>query len=81
LENRRSPSLRDKPNGAIKWRKAGLENLLVNHCLKRRIKRRPIRGYWIGEYQNPPYPFKVSPTNVHTKIVLEVNDFGTKASV
>jgi len=37
-KNRRIPILKDKSMGLIKWQKAGLENLLVSPCLKRRIK-------------------------------------------
>jgi len=34
-----------------------LENLLASPCIKRRIRRRAIRDYQIGECQNSPYPF------------------------
>jgi hypothetical protein len=70
--------LKDKPNGVIKWHKAGLENLLVNHCLKRRIKRRPIRGYRIGEYQNHPAPFNVAPTYLQWRVNSGVDDYRRK---
>ncbi len=43
--------------GLIKWWKAGLEDLLVSTCITRRIRRRAIRDYQIGECQNSPSPF------------------------
>jgi hypothetical protein len=49
--------LRDKPIRLIKRLMAGLKNLLVTPYLKRRIRRRAIRDYQTGEYQNSPYPF------------------------
>jgi hypothetical protein len=54
--------LKDKSIGLIKWQKAGLENLLGSPCIKRRIRRRVIRDYQMGEHQNPPHPFNVPPT-------------------
>jgi hypothetical protein len=68
--------LRDKPIRLIKWWKAGLKNLLVSPCFKRRIRRRAIRDYQIGELQNSPYPFNVVPTYLRSKALLEVNDYG-----
>ena len=56
--------MKDKSIGLIKWQKAGLENLLGGPCIKRRIRRRAIRDYQTGEYQNSPYPFNVAPTNL-----------------
>jgi hypothetical protein len=35
-ENGGSKILRDRPIGVIKWRKAGLENLLVIPCLRKK---------------------------------------------
>ena len=52
--------MRDKPIELIKWLKAGLEDLLISPYLKRRIRRRAIRDYQMGEHQNPPYPFNVA---------------------
>jgi len=49
--------LKDKFIELIKWQKAGLKNLLVSTCITRRIRRRAIRDYQIGECQNSPYPF------------------------
>jgi hypothetical protein len=46
----------------IKWQKAGLENLLGSPCIKRRIRRRVIRDYQMGEHKNSPNPFNVPPT-------------------
>jgi hypothetical protein len=43
------PITRDKPIGLIKRWKAGLKNLLVSTCITRRIRRRAIRDYQIGE--------------------------------
>jgi hypothetical protein len=54
--------LKDKSIGLIKWQKAGLENLLGSPCIKRRIRRRAIGDYQMGEHQNPPHPFNVAPT-------------------
>ena len=51
--------MKDKSIGLIKWQKAGLENLLVSTCIKRRIRSRAIRDYQMGEHQNPPHPFNV----------------------
>jgi hypothetical protein len=42
-----------------------LENLLGGPCIKRRIRRRAIRDYQMGEHKNPPYPFNVAPTILH----------------
>jgi hypothetical protein len=33
----------------MKWWKAGLKNFLVSTCITRRIRRRAIRDYQIGE--------------------------------
>ena len=49
--------MKDRSIGLIKWWKAGLKNLLVSTCITRRIRRRAIRDYEIGECQNSPYPF------------------------
>jgi hypothetical protein len=38
-----------------------MENLLVSTCIKRRIRRRVIRDYQMGEYQNPPQSLNVAP--------------------
>jgi len=56
-ENRRNPISRNKSISLIKWWKTGLENLLASPCIKRRIRKRAIRDYQIGECQNSPYPF------------------------
>jgi len=39
-----------------------LENLLGSPCIKRRIRRRAIRDYQMGEHKNPSHPFNVAPT-------------------
>ena len=52
--------MKDKSIGVIRWQKAGLENLLRNPCIKRRIRRWAIRDYQIGEYQNSPYSFNIA---------------------
>ena len=67
--------MRNKPIGLIKSRKAGLENLLVSPCLKRRIRRSAIRDYQMGEHKNPSHHFNVAPT-LHSKIILNVGDYG-----
>jgi hypothetical protein len=72
--------LKDKSIGLIKWQKAGLENLLGSPCIKRRIRRRAIRDYQIGEHQNPPHPFNVAPTSLQSKIILKVNDYRLKCA-
>jgi hypothetical protein len=64
LKNRRILILKDKSIGLIKRQKAGLENLLGSPCIKRRIRRRAIRDYQMGEHKNPPYSFYVAPTNL-----------------
>jgi len=56
--------LKDKSIGLIKWQKAGLENLLGSPCIKRRIRRRAIRDYQMGEHKNSPHPFNVPPTTI-----------------
>jgi hypothetical protein len=76
----RIPVLTDKPIGLIKWRKAGLESLLVSPYLERRTKGRAIRDYRRGEQQNPPYPFNIA-TTLHPKIILNVEGYGLKASI
>jgi hypothetical protein len=67
--------LREKRIELIKWRKAGLGNLLVSPCLKRRIKGRAIKDYRKGEHQNPPYPINVAPTKSGGRVILRVDDF------
>ena len=67
--------MRDKPIRLIKWWKVRLENLLVSPYLKRRIRRRAIRDYQMGEHQNPPHPFNVAPTYLHTNIWNVVEDY------
>jgi hypothetical protein len=67
--------LRDKPIRLIKGLMAGLKNLLVTPYLKRRIRRRAIRDYQTGEYQNSPYPFNVAPTSLHSKTTSKVDDY------
>jgi len=54
-KNRRILIPKDRSIGLIKWWKAGLKNLLVSTCITRRIRRRAIRDYQIGECQNSPY--------------------------
>ncbi len=34
----------------------------------------------MGEHQNPPHPFNVAPTNVAPSVILEGEDYGSKAS-
>jgi hypothetical protein len=70
----RFPILKDNSIGLIKWEKRGLENLHGSPSIKRRIRWRAIRDYRRGEHKNPPYPFNVAPTNVHSKIVLKGDD-------
>jgi hypothetical protein len=53
-----------------------LENLLRNPCIKRRIRRGAIRDYQMGEHKNPSHPFNIAPTNVQSKIILNVDDYG-----
>jgi hypothetical protein len=52
-----------------------LENLLVNTCLKRRIRGRAIRDYRIGEHKNLPSIFNVAPTKCDEKVGLGSEDF------
>jgi hypothetical protein len=72
--------LKDKSIGLIKWQKAGLENLLRNPCIKRRIRRSAIRDYQMGEHKNPSHPFNVAPTKSENRPVLRVIDFRLKHS-
>jgi hypothetical protein len=44
--------LMDKPISLIKRLMAGLENLLVSPCLKRRI-RGSLKDYWRGKHKKP----------------------------
>jgi len=46
------PDFEDKSIGLIKWQKARLENLLGSHCIKRRIRKRAIWDYQVGEHKN-----------------------------
>jgi len=57
IKNRRILIPKDRSIGLITWWKAGLKNFLVSTCIIRRIRRRAIRDYQIGECQNSPYPF------------------------
>jgi hypothetical protein len=45
--------LKEKSIKLIKGQKVGLENLLGNSCLKRRIRRIAIRDYQMGEHKKP----------------------------
>jgi hypothetical protein len=63
------------PIELIKWRKTGLEDLLISPCFKRKIRERAIRDYLRGEHQNPPYPFNIAPTSLQSGIILKVNDY------
>jgi hypothetical protein len=54
---------------------AGLENLFVSTCIKRRIRRRAIRDYRRGEHKNPPYSFNVAPTTVQLGYLPIVEDY------
>jgi hypothetical protein len=69
------PILGYKPNEPIKWLKARLEQLLVNSCLKRRIRGRAKKDYWGGEHQNPPFPFNIAPTKSGDRPMSGVDDF------
>jgi len=66
---------KDKSIELIKWWKAGLKNLLVSTCFTRRIRRRAIRDYQTGEYQNSPHPFNVPPTSLHPEIIPGAEDY------
>jgi hypothetical protein len=74
------PILRYKPNEPIKWLKARLEQLLVNSCLKRRIRGRAKKDYWGGEHQNPPFPFNIAPTTIQPRSYLRTEDYYLKHS-
>jgi hypothetical protein len=54
LKNRRILILKDRSIGLIKCWKAGLKNVLVSTCITRRIRRRTIGDYEIGEWKNSP---------------------------
>jgi len=62
--------LKDKSIELIKWQKAGLENLIVSTCLKRRIRGKAIKDYRIAEHKNLPSIFKVAPMNLQLWMVL-----------
>jgi len=51
-----NPDFEDKPVGLIKCWKPGLDNLLVNSCLQKRIRRKAQNDYRRSEHKNPPYP-------------------------
>jgi hypothetical protein len=55
-----------------------LENLLGSSCIKRRIRRRAIRDYQIGEYQNSPHSFNVAPTSPYLNMLIGVHDYQRK---
>jgi hypothetical protein len=67
--------LKDKSIGLIKWQKAGLENLLGSHYIKRRIRRSAIRDYQKGEHKNPSHPFNVAPTTIQSTGALAYEDY------
>jgi heme A synthase len=64
LEKWKHSNLKEQIHRLIEWGKAGLENLLVSTYITRRIRRRAIRNYQIGECQNSPYPFNIAPTTL-----------------
>ena len=55
--------MKDKSIGLIKWQKAALEDLLGSPYIKRRITRRAIWDYQMGEHKSPSHPFNVAPTS------------------
>ena len=65
--------MKDKSIGLIKWQKAGLENLLRNPCIKRRIEMRAKKDYQIGEHKNSPFSLNFAPTSPCSKIILKLN--------
>ena len=73
--------MKDKSVGLIKWQKAELENLPVSISIKRRIRRRAIKDYQMGEHQNPPHPFNVSPTNRCSTMTSWAADYGLKSRI
>jgi hypothetical protein len=52
--------MKDKSIGLIKCQKAGLENLGGSPCIKRRIRRRAIKDYEMGEHQKDSPPIQRS---------------------
>jgi hypothetical protein len=68
--------LKDKSIGLNEWQKAGLENLLGSPCIKRRISRKAIRNYKMGEHKIPPCPFNIAPAKREEYVISEVDDFG-----
>ena len=74
--------MKDKPIRLIKWQKAGLENLLGGSpYIKRRIRRRAIRDYQMGEHQNPPHPFNVAPTSHCSEPYSRSEDYELEVSI
>ena len=67
--------MKDKLIRLIKWQKAGLENLLGNPCIKRRIRRSAIRDYQMGGHKNPSHPFNVATTNPQSEEIQETGDY------
>jgi hypothetical protein len=73
--------LRGKSIWLIEWQKAGLENLLGNPCIKRRIRRSAIRDYQMGEYENPSHLFNVAPTSQYRGPYPTIEDYALKARI
>jgi hypothetical protein len=64
--------LTDKPIKLIKRLVAGLENLLVSTCIKRRIREWAVRDYLRVEHKKPPCPFNFAPTTVWWQAFIKI---------
>ena len=68
--------MKDKSIGLIKWRKAGLENLLVSTCIKRRIRGMAKKDYRRDEHKNSSSSFNFAPTKSEDDAISEVDNYG-----
>jgi hypothetical protein len=75
------PITRDKPIGLIKRWKAGLKNLLVSTCIKRRTKEEAVRNYLKSERQKSLHPFNVAPTSHYWGPYSRIEDYGLKENI
>ena len=67
--------MKDKSIGLIKWRKAGLENLLVSTCIKRRIRGMAKKDYRRDEHKNSSSSFNFAPTTLQSKTIPKGKDY------
>ena len=73
--------MKDKSIGLIKWRKAGLGNLFVSPCLKRRIRKKGQQGLSGRPTPKLTLSMKIAPTSHYWGPYSRIEDYGLKVSI